>query len=125
MALASSLQKTASKLMGKFGGALIYRKVTNGSYNAATGTISETVTDYVLRGVLQDVNLREANASAQRERYLIQSGDKKLLIAAADLAFTPDTVDKVLIGAALHQIITIEIIEQDNQPITYQLLLRA
>lgn len=125
MGLASSLQKTASKVIGKFGGALTYRKVTSGAYNASTGAVGETVTDYALRGVLQDVNLRETNASAQRERYLIQSGDKNLLIAAADLPFTPNTVDKVLINAVLHQIITVEIIEQDNQPITYQLLLRA
>ena len=125
MALASSLQKTASKLMDKFGGALTYRRVASGAYNASTGAVTETATDYSLRGVLQDVNLRETNASAQRERDLIQSGDKKLLIAAVDLAFTPNTADKVLIGAVLHQIITVEIIEQDNQPITYQLLLRA
>jgi hypothetical protein len=55
MALASSLQKVASKLMVKFGGELTYRQVANGTYNASTGNMGETATDYALRGVLQDV----------------------------------------------------------------------
>jgi hypothetical protein len=118
MALASSLQKTASKLMSKFGGALTYRRVTSGTYNATTGAMGESVTDYVLRGVLQDVNGREVNE-------LVQAGDKRLFIAATDLAVTPNTADRVVIGAVSHQIITVQTIEQDNQPITYELVLRA
>jgi hypothetical protein len=118
MALAASLQKTASKLMSKFGGALTYRKVTSGAYNAATGIMGETVTDYALRGVLQDVNAREVNE-------LVQAGDKRLFIAATDLAITPSTADRVVIGTVSHQIINVQTIEQDNQPITYELVLRA
>jgi hypothetical protein len=118
MALASSLQKTASKLMGKFGGALTYRRVTSGAYNASTGAVTETATDYSLRGVLQDVNAREVNE-------LVQAGDKRLFIAATDLAVTPSTADRVVIATVSHQIITVQTIEQDNQAITYELVLRA
>ena len=118
MALASSLQKTASKLMGKFGGALTYRRVASGTYNAATGAMGETVTDYALRGVLQDVNAREVNE-------LIQAGDKRLFIAATDLAVTPSTADRVLISTVSHQIISVQTYEQDSQSITYELVLRA
>ena len=118
MALASSLQKTASKLMLKFGGALTYRRVSGGAYNASTGAITETVTDYSLRGVLQDVKAREVNE-------LIQAGDKRLYIAATDLAVTPNTADRVIIAAVSHQIINVQTIEQDNQSITYELVLRA
>jgi hypothetical protein len=42
-----------------------------------------------LRGVMEDVNVREVND-------LIQSGDKRLTIAAADLAVAPSTADRVL-----------------------------
>jgi hypothetical protein len=118
MALASSLQKTAAKLMGKFGGALTYRRVSGGAYNASTGAITETTTDYSLRGVLQDVKAREVNE-------LIQAGDKRLYIAATDLAVTPNTADRVIIAAVSHQIINVQTIEQDNQSITYELVLRA
>ena len=118
MALASSLQKTASKLMGKFGGALTYRRVSGGAYNASTGAITETTTDYNLRGVLQDIKAREVNE-------LTQAGDKRLFIAATDLAVTPSTADRVIISTISHQIINVQTIEQDNQSITYELVLRA
>jgi hypothetical protein len=118
MALASSLQKTASKLMGKFGGALTYRRVASGTYNASTGAVTETATDYSLRGVLEDVNKREVNE-------LIQANDKRLILAAADLAVTPNTADRVVISTVSHQIIRVQTIEQDNTAITYELILRA
>ena len=118
MALATALQKTASKLMSKFGGTITLRTITPGAYNATTGTISETVADVSVRGVLEDVSVREVNE-------LIQAGDKRLTIAAADVAAAPSTADRVLVGAVSHQVIKVSTIEQDNTAITYELILRA
>ena len=118
MSLASPLRKTASKLMAKFGGVATIRRVTLGVYNPATGTISESTADTAVRGVLEDVNLREVND-------LIQAGDKRLMIAAADVASAPTTADRVLIAAVAHQIIRVATIEQDNTAITYELILRV
>jgi hypothetical protein len=118
MALATSLRKTASKLMARFGGVATIRRVSTGTYNPTTGTVGETNVDTVVRGVLQDVNVREVNK-------LVQADDKKLLIAAADIAAAPTTVDKVLINSVVHQVVRVVIIEQDNTPITYELILRA
>lgn len=117
MSLASPLRKVASKLMSKFGGTATIRRVTPGVYNPTTGTSSEVVTDTAVRGVLQDVNLREVND-------LIQAGDKRLLIAAADTASVPTTADRVLIEGRTLQVIQVVTIEQDNTPITYELILR-
>jgi hypothetical protein len=48
----------------------------------------------VLRGVVEDVNVREVND-------LIQSGDKRLTVAAADVAnAVPSTADRVLISGS-------------------------
>jgi len=118
MTLATPLRKVASKLMAKFGGSATIRRVTTGVYNTTTGTASETTADTAVRGVLEDVNLREVND-------LIQAGDKRLLIAAADIANAPTTADEVLIGAVVHQVITVRTIGQDNIAITYELILRA
>ena len=118
MSLASPLRKVVSKLMAKFGGEATIRRVTVGAYNATTGTAAETTADTVVRGVLEDVNVREVND-------LIQSGDKRLTIAAADLATAPVTADRVLIGGITHQIIRVTTIEQDNTAITHELILRA
>lgn len=104
--------------MEKFGGALTYRRVVSDLYNTETGSMTQSTTDYALRGVLQDVKAREVNE-------LIQAGDKRLYIAATDLAVTPSTADRVIVATVSHQIINVQTIEQDNQPITYELVLRA
>jgi hypothetical protein len=117
MTLASPLRKVASKLMAKFGGVATIRSVTVGAYNTTTGAATETTTDTTVRGVLEDVNLRQAND-------LIQAGDKRLMIAAADLASAPTTADRVIINNRNLQIINVRTIEQDNTAITYELILR-
>jgi hypothetical protein len=48
-----------------------------------------------------------------------------LIIAAADAAAVPTTQDRVLISGVSHEVIRIDTIEQDNEPITYELILRA
>ena len=118
MTLANPLRKVASKLMAKFGGVATIRRVTPGVYNPTTGTASETTSDIALRGVLEDVNVREVND-------LIQSGDKRLTVAAADVANAPITSDKVLIASVVHQVIRVTTVEQDNEPITHELILRV
>jgi hypothetical protein len=117
MTLANPLRKVASKLMAKFGGVATIRRVDTGIYNAVSGTISETTVDTTVRGVLQDVSLREVNE-------LIQAGDKRLLIAAADLASAPSTADRVIIEGRTLQVVQVQTIEQDNTAITYELILR-
>ena len=118
MTLASPLRKVASKLMAKFGGVATIRRVTPGIYNPTTGTVSETTSDTAVRGVLEDVNVREVND-------LIQSGDKRFTVAAADVTTAPVTADRVLIGGVTHQVIRVTTIEQDNTAITHELILRA
>lgn len=119
MAIATPLRKVASKLMLRFGGDVTFRSVSAGAYNSTTGAITETVTDTGVKGILEDVNLREVND-------LVQAGDKRLIVAALDLnGTTPSTKDRVVISNISHQIIRVQIIEQNNEPITYEMILRV
>ena len=118
MALASSLQKVASKIVGKFGGAITFAVVTAGAYDTTTGAITETTTTITIKGVLDAVSAREVNE-------LVQATDKRLTVAAADLAAAPTTADRITIGGIIHQIIKVDKVEQDNQAIIYTLILRA
>ena len=118
MALSSSLRKVASKVVSKFGGDVTVRIVTGGSYNTTTGSITESESDSTVKGVLSDVSLREVNE-------LIQAGDKRLLIAAAAVNTAPETKDRVVISSVVHQIIQVNITEQANTAIVYELILRA
>jgi hypothetical protein len=47
-----------------------------------------------------------------------------LIVAAADTAATPTMADRVIIGGRTLQVIEVRTIEQDNEPITYELILR-
>jgi hypothetical protein len=47
-----------------------------------------------------------------------------LIIAAADTAAPPTMADRVIIGGRTLQVIQVRTIEQDNEPITYELILR-
>jgi hypothetical protein len=118
MALASSLQKTASKLVSKFGGTVAIITVSTGAYNTATGAITETTTTLTIKGVLDAVSSREVSD-------LVQATDKRLTVAAVDLKAVPTTTDRVTIGGIVHQIIAIEKVEQDNQAIIYTFTLRS
>ena len=104
--------------MSKFGGDVTLRTVTPGIYNPTTGTASEATSDVTIKGVLEDVNAREVGD-------LIQAGDRRLTIAAADVSAVPTTADRVVISGVTYQVIRITTIEQDNQPITHELILRA
>jgi len=118
MSLSKSLESVAGKVINKFGGDVTIRYVTAGTYNTTTGAVTETESDTAIKGVVQDVSLREVNE-------LIQAGDKRLIVAATDLASTPETKDRVVISSVVHQIIRVDTTEQANDPITYELILRA
>ena len=118
MALADSLARVASNVLKQFGGDVTVRIVAAGAYDTSDGTIAETETDTTVPGILEDVNLREVNE-------LVQAGDKRLTVAADDLATAPETKDRVVIGSVVHQIIRVETTEQDNTAIIHELILRA
>lgn len=117
MALATSLRKTASKLMAKFGGEVTFRRVTTGAYNPTTGAATPSVSSSTVRGVLEDVREREVND-------LVKGADKKLTVAAADLAFEPAVSDQVTVSTRVMQIIQVNKIEQDNTAIVFEIFLR-
>ena len=112
MSLANALKKAASKTLSKLGGDVTIRQVTAGSYNTTTGAITETTSDITIKGSLSNVN------------DLIESQDKILTISAGDLTFVPTTKDRVVISSVEFKIISISVNEQNNTPISFELVLR-
>tara|TARA_R100001163_G_scaffold24405_1_gene20260 strand:+ start:204 stop:557 length:354 start_codon:yes stop_codon:yes gene_type:complete len=117
MSLANALKKAASKSLAKLGGDVTIRQVTAGSYNTTTGAISESTSDTTIKGSLNNVNRSEVND-------LIESQDKLLTISAGDLTFVPTTKDRVVINSVEFKIISIAVNEQNNTPISFELVLR-
>ena len=117
MSLANALKKAASKTLSKLGGDVTIRQVSTGSYNTTTGAITETTSDTTIKGSLSNVNRSEVND-------LIESQDKILTISAGDLTFVPPTKDRVVISSVEFKIISISTNEQNNTPISFELVLR-
>jgi hypothetical protein len=117
MSLANALKKAASKTLSKLGGNVTIRKVTAGSYNATTGSISETTADTTVKGILENVTRSQVND-------LIEQQDKILTIAANDLDYVPTTKDRVVISSVEFKIIAVNTNEQNNTPISFEIVLR-
>ena len=118
MGLAQSLEKVASNVIDALGADVTIRYVTAGAYDTSDGTISETTSDTSIKGVVEAISQREVND-------LVQASDKRLIVAAKELATAPETKDRVVISSVVHQIIQVQTIDQDNTAITYELVLRA
>ena len=117
MSFANALKKAASKTLSKLGGDVTIRQVSAGSYNTTTGAITETTSDTTIKGSLNNVNRSEVND-------LIESQDKILTISAGDITFVPTTKDRVVISSVEFKIISVTTNEQNNTPISFELVLR-
>ena len=116
MGISSALKKVLTNK--KLSADITFRSVSAGSYNTTTGVITETNTDTTIRGVLENINLREVNE-------LIEATDKKIKIAAASLSSTPTTKDKVIVGSVTYSIIRIETNQLANEKLTFVCYLRT
>ena len=116
MGLSSALKKVLTNK--KLAADVTFRSVSAGSYNTTTGVITETNTDTTIKGVLEDINLREINE-------LIEATDKKIQIAAASLSSTPTTKDKVIVGSVTYSIIRVETNQFANEKLSFVCYLRV
>ena len=117
MSLANALKKAASKTLSKLGGDVTIRQVTAGAYNTTTGAITESTSDTTIKGSLSNVSRNQVND-------LIESQDKLLTISAGDLTFVPTTKDRVVISSVEFKIVQVTTNEQNNTPISFDLILR-
>ena len=117
MSLAKALKKAASASLAKLGGDVTIRQVTAGAYNTTTGAITESTSDTTIKGALSKVSRNQVND-------LVESQDKLLTISAGDITFVPTTKDRVVISNVEFKIIQVVINEQNNIPVSFDLILR-
>ena len=117
MSLAQALKKAASASLKKLGDNVTIRQVTAGNYNATTGAITESTSDTTIKGAIREVSRNQVND-------LIESQDKLLTISAGDLTFVPTTKDRVVISSVEFKIIAVNTNEQNNTPISFEIILR-
>jgi len=117
MSIAKGVIKGISAGIKAVGGAITYRRVTTGIYNATSGSISEVKTDVNIKGVVSNVTRSEVTD-------LVSSQDKRLTISAGALTFTPTTFDKVVISGTEYKVVQINTNEQGNTALSFDIFLR-
>ena len=134
MSLANALKRVVSAPLKKLGGDITIKKITAGAYIAGFddiavvdnitsiddfpgGVIEESIESFSIKGVVSNFSRNEVNG-------LIESQDKRLTISAGDLSFVPTTKDRVVISSVEFKIISVVTIEQNNTPISFDLILR-
>ena len=117
MSLAKALKKAASASLKKLGGDVTIKRFTEGKYDSSSGTFYKNTSTVTVKGVLGNVSRNQVND-------LIESQDRVLTISAGDITFVPTTKDNVIISGIEFKIIQIITNEQNNIPISLQLILR-
>ena len=120
MAFDTAIQKVIKKIVGVpgIGTSVTYRKVTTGTYNSTSGALGETTSDTTLKVIFEDINTREVTD-------LVEADDRKCIIPAASLSFTPTTADRIIAFNISYQITRIKIQQQAGTNLNYELYLRA
>ena len=117
MSIADAFKRAVTKPLSVLGGDVTIRQVTAGAYNTTTGAISESTSDTTIKGAISNVSRNQVND-------LIESQDKRLTISAGDLSFVPTTKDRVVISSVEFKIVQVVINEQNNTPVSFDLILR-
>lgn len=98
---------TAYNLLTRFGTTLTLKKQVDGSYTPG-GTIATTTTSYSVKGVILDYDER------QREGGLVMAGDRKVIVSAKNLAYTPVQEDLITISGEDWKIISVKTLSPDG-----------
>ena len=90
---------------------------TVGKYNVKAGTQAETTADTTVNGVVSAFRHYEQGVE-------IRATDRKWLVPATDVSFTPDVDDRVTIGSTLYRIVRVREVQATDQAAVYELALR-
>ncbi len=91
----SSIVQSAMKTVGDIAETVTYVSITEGAYNAATGTPARSENQYSLKAVIGSFGA----AGLGTEKNLVKEGhssDLSALFASADLPVTPNTGDEII-----------------------------
>jgi len=117
MSLDSAVRGLAQRAVHGMGQAVTLSRVSVGSYNTATGTAASSTVTQELIARLDEYMDREFTGT-------VQVGDRKVILAAMDMDWSPKPKDKVLIGDITHDVVTVKQDMAASLPAIYTLQIR-
>lgn len=118
MSLDTKIRRAVQKVVHTVGTTVTIRRVTTGTYSPTLGTLTNPEVDYAVVGRLDDYTDRELVQTS------VKAGDRKLTLAAMDLAFVPVVHDKAVIDDVVFDIVRVVREMAQNLPAMYVLQLR-
>lgn len=102
MTLDGELRGVANELIGEFGKAIIYNRVSQTAYDATTGTTGITNELYSVKCAIEEYRDTGYNPG------MIAMGDKKVTIAASALGFAPTPDDTLTVDGVIFKLVACE-----------------
>ena len=108
----------AQSMIRKFGKRLTLTRVTEGTYNPATSSTTNTTASETVYGVVEEYTPKEFAAG------MVAVGDKKVTLAAQGIT-EPSLADKVTVGSKVYNVVAVGTIFSGDNAALYILQVRA
>lgn len=104
-ALDTRFRSLATKLINKYGKSITLTSVTTGTYNPATGSVTNTTSSATVKAIVEDYSYQDSGSGFTEG--LIKVGDKKFTVAAIDLSSAPKPGDTITLGSSTYSVIRV------------------
>jgi hypothetical protein len=94
------MRKAATTVVGKFGTDVTIRRVTATAYSPSAGTMAPVTVDTTIKGRIEEYRDRQLSDT-------IRAGDRKVTIAAADIALAPTIEDQVVVAGLGYNVVNV------------------
>lgn len=105
----------ALELLGEFGQGVTIARTTSGGYDPATGGVTAPTASQSGSAVVREYARQHVDGT------LIQSGDKRVILAASGLTFAPAPGDSVTAGGDVLQVVSVIERNPAGTPLVYEL----
>lgn len=113
------MASTALRLIERFGSQQTLRDVTPGSYDPVTGeSTGDTPISQSAQVILSDYTLQESGQQ-YAEGSEIRQGDKKIIIAAKGLSWSPALTTEVDVNGVIWKIVNVKESNPAGTPLVY------
>lgn len=121
MGIYDTFQKTATKLLDKYGTSATLRERTTGTtYNSTTGSMEGgTTEDYTIVMVFSDIKNKALKGSRITDTSL------SCLISAEDMTIEPKIKDTIIVNGVEHDIAKVEPLSPGSTPVIYRVYVNA
>lgn len=117
--LDQELPNLALELINEFGKNVAYSIVSSDAYNVATGVSALSYINFNLKAIVEDYNLQGSGQALALG--LIETGDKKLTMAAISFNSLPTTEDTFLVDGIKYRVVNVKITYSGELAAIYEL----